>query len=145
MNAKQDDRQRQPLAVVLLSIHLYFIEVCYFPRVAKLLNRQQDRIRGFCARHIDCNSPLRQVRPGVGIGSERWLFRHKGLHHPALRIAGLRLLRKIGLREVADFQVLVGVSVILILYIFVIVLRNIRSSRYLLEGSIEEVVKGPAT
>ncbi len=100
MNAKQDDRQGLPLAVVLLSIHLYFIEVCYFPRVAKLLNRQQDRIRGLCARHIDCNSPLRQVRPGVGIGSERWLFRDKGMDYAILSIAALRLPRKIGLREV---------------------------------------------
>src|SRR5579875_1005209 len=97
------------------------------------------------ARHIDGGSPLGEVRPGAGIVGKGWLLDGKGLDHTILCIAGLRLLRKIGQRQVVDLQIVISINVILILYIFVIILRDIHRSRYLLEGSIEEVVKSPAT
>ena len=110
-----------------------------------MLNCEQDRVRGLFTSHVNCNSPLRQVRPRIGVGGECGLSSDERLNYTILCITGLRLLRKIGLCEVANLQKFVGTSIILVLYIFVVLLRNIRGSRYLLEGGVEEAVKGPAT
>lgn len=73
------------------------------------------------------------------------MFGSEGPDYTILSISGLRLLHKIGLCEGGDLQKFIGIGIIVVLYIFVVLLRDVGSPRYLLEGGIEEAVKGPAT